>query len=178
VASSGTVNYRSITAGVPCWADGSSSCATYGVEGQYGWTYALTGAANNNAPEQVVFNPILAEGYFIVNTFIAQAQQQCTTNNPTGWTIALNAVTGGEVPTSVFPTNQTGVNQAAVQTSPSGSPTVVNSAVGTFLVTGTTSTSTNGNGSGSGFNQSGAAQVGSVTLNLNNGSRVNWIQIK
>lgn len=170
--SSGTLPYRQISSTIPCWADGPNTCSNYGADGQYGWTYSLltssTSTTIGSSPEQVVANPIVEQGAFVVNTYIAQSQEACTTSNPTGWTIAINAATGAALPQSYFVNNITigGVplNESGVLTGATGSPSFVSTSSGTFLVTNTSST--------------GNAQVFQTMNTLNIGTRLNWTQLR
>jgi type IV pilus assembly protein PilY1 len=100
--------FRGVTNTPVCWQDVSSCAATP----QYGWTESLpdtsTSTTSSNTTtvnnEQVIFNPILELGAFIVNTTVpaVTSPTTCTVSSSTGWTMALNPENGGAFPTSFF----------------------------------------------------------------------------
>jgi type IV pilus assembly protein PilY1 len=129
----GTLNgesYRTVSTNPVCWADGLSTCTTYP---QYGWVYDLPAPSNGAIPEQVVANPLIVDGAFLVNTYIASNTQNCSTSNPTGWTMSISPVTGGAFPTSFF-VNSAGINISGLQTSATGSPSIVEAFSSSFLI--------------------------------------------
>jgi len=166
----GTYNYRTVTTNPVCWADGTGTCSTYGTIGQYGWTFALPGSTTTTAPEQVVFNPVISQGVFVVNTYIASSLLQCTTANPTGWTIALDVGTGGAFTTSYF-TNSANAIESGIQTGATGSPSFVAVGGKTYLVTNTSNVS-------SGSSSSGNAVAQEVAPTGTTGTRLNWTELR
>jgi type IV pilus assembly protein PilY1 len=175
--------YRTVTNSTVCWG-GTTGCT--GASAMYGWYLALTsGYANINDPsfpttattinaqqvyEQVVFNPTLQLGAFIVNTTIPPTTNlaQCTSTLPGGWTIAIDPSTGGAFTNSVFANanhNFLNIGSQAVSgiaLSGTGSPSIVTAGVNTYVVTQTT----NGTGTIQQTNLPGA----------NSGKRVTWIE--
>jgi type IV pilus assembly protein PilY1 len=175
--------YRTVTNSTVCWA-GTTGCTNSAA--QYGWSLAMTsGYANINDPsfptsatstaaqqvyEQVIFNPTLQLGAFIVNTTIPPTTNlaQCSSTLPGGWTMAINPATGGAFTNSVFADashNFLNIGAAAVSgiaLSGTGSPSVVTAGTNTFIVTQTTS----GSGTIQQANLPGA----------NSGKRVTWIE--
>ena len=132
-------DYRTLTSKPMCWA-GTTGCTS-----QYGWYINLvSGSAysvdpadpqNGNpayahAPvvyEQVIFNPVLELGAFIVNTTIppANAPTMCFSSAQSGWTMAIDPTTGGSFVQSFFATpathsflNMTTTNAGGSSTSP------------------------------------------------------------
>jgi type IV pilus assembly protein PilY1 len=95
-ASGSTPSYRTVTANPVCWA-GSSSCTSGNT--QYGWTLPLP--ATN---EQIVYNPVMAYGMFIVNTIVPAVTQvlSCTSQPPSGYTMAVTVAGGGAAAQSFF----------------------------------------------------------------------------
>jgi len=172
-----STNYRSITTHPVCWADGPSGCSTYGTLGQYGWTYPFPSSSSTTYPEQVVFNPVISQGIFVVNTYIATSVQACTTANPTGWTVAVNVGTGGSLPSSYF-INSSGVNESAVQLGATGSPSFISTAYGNFLITNTSGS--NGSSSSTPCPGGGTGPACSTSINTGpkTGSRVNWSELR
>jgi type IV pilus assembly protein PilY1 len=175
--------YRTVTNSTVCWG-GTTGCT--GASAMYGWYLALTsGYANINDPsfpttattinaqqvyEQVVFNPTLQLGAFIVNTTIPPTTNlaQCTSTLPGGWTIAIDPSTGGAFTNSVFANanhNFLNIGSQAVSgiaLSGTGSPSIVTAGVNTYVVNQTT----NGTGTIQQTNLPGA----------NSGKRVTWIE--
>jgi type IV pilus assembly protein PilY1 len=109
-SSSTTTNYATVTDTPVCWY-GTSTCPTGSTSGAYGWYIDLP-----NTNEQIVYNPTLQLGYFIVNSLIPAINlpASCTVTNPGGYTYAINPVTGGGSTTSFFgsPTTGTTVNSS------------------------------------------------------------------
>jgi type IV pilus assembly protein PilY1 len=81
----------------------------------------------------VVFSPIFGDGAFIVNTTIpgSTSPMGCTSTLPNGWTMAINAATGGAFATSFFADsngNFVTVNNktvSGIQLAGTGSPSLV-----------------------------------------------------
>jgi type IV pilus assembly protein PilY1 len=110
--SSPATGFRAVTNIPVCWQD-SAACA---AKPQYGWTETLPDTSTSTTTastttinnEQVIFNPILELGAFIVNTTVpaVTSPATCTLTTPTGWTLALNPENGGAFPTSFFSDSQ------------------------------------------------------------------------
>ena len=175
--------YRTVTSNVICWAD-LSGCS--GVAGQYGWYLALvSGYANQYDPnfptiststnaqtvyEQIIFNPTLQDGTFIVNTTIPPTTTlaTCSATSAGGWTMAINPATGGAFTNSFFGNanhNFLNINNQAVSgiaLNGTGSPSVVAAGTNTYVVTQTIG----GTGTLAQINPPGGTQ----------GSRLTWIE--
>jgi type IV pilus assembly protein PilY1 len=146
-----------------------------------GWMVSLPGTN-----EQIIFNPILELGIFIVNTTIPPTNHPltCASTLPTGFTMAISPVTGGAFPASVFADSTgsfTNLNISGEEWNGTGSGEVVTSGgssgtVGSkvYYVTQTVAGATNGTGSGNStmpfnpqpLNVSGGTQ----------GNRLTWVQ--
>ena len=120
--------YRIISNNSICWR-GDSAC---GSSGQMGWVLNLPSSG-----EQIVYNPTLQAGAFVVNTLIPPegSPMNCETLSPTGWTMALSIATGGAFNAPIFITpnhhyvvyNDAPVN--GVQLNATGTPTEVTTSV-------------------------------------------------
>ena len=152
-------SFRTVSSNAVCWADLTSCAGTP----NYGWYLPLAyGHANPNDPnglsttantadatvyEQVLFNPILADGAFIVNTTIPSTSSLATCASTTlgGWTMGVNPATGGAFATSFFADsgknflNISNQAVAGVALNGTGSPDVVAQGTSTYIVTQTTS---------------------------------------
>ncbi len=170
--------YRTVSANTICWAD-TSGC------NQYGWYVNLSaGYANPTDPnglqstntgypqvyEQVIFNPVLEAGAFIVNTTIPPTSSlaTCAATSAAGWTMALDPATGGAFPNSFFGDanhNFLNVNNQAISgiaLSGTGSPSFVTQGTMTYMVTQTVS----GTGAITAVNPQGGIK----------GTRLTWIE--
>jgi type IV pilus assembly protein PilY1 len=97
--SSGNNGFRTVSANVICW-QGSTDCGpAAGSNTQFGWYMSLPGAS-----EQVIYNPVLDAGAFIVNTTIpaSNAPTTCGSSTASGWTMAISPATGGAFKNSFF----------------------------------------------------------------------------
>jgi type IV pilus assembly protein PilY1 len=173
---------RSVTANPVCWS-GSTTCIS--GNNQFGWIVSLP--ASN---EQVIFNPILELGIFIVNTTIppTNSPTTCASTTPTGFTMAISPTTGGSFPASVF-ADSTGsfnnLNISGVEWNGTGSGEVVTSG-GTGTVGSkvyyVTQTSTVGTGSTGGVGTAGGTTTQPLPpqqMNVSGGTqgaRLTWIQ--
>ncbi len=188
VAGTGS-DYRTLTSLPVCYAD-TAGCT------QFGWYINLvsgnaftpdpavpqTGnALYANAPvvyEQVVFNPSLEDGAFVVNTTIppATAAFTCFAAGQSGWNMAVNPATGGAFTNSFFGTpahnflnittdtsgNTTTTAVSGVALGGTGSTSIVVQGTQNYLVTQTVS--------GAGALMSINPPGGTV------GSRLTWIE--
>ena len=173
--------YRSVTSNLVCWS-GSTTCPSGNT--QFGWVVPLPAAT-----EQIVFNPILELGIFIVNTTIppTNSPTTCASTTATGFTMAISPTTGGSFPASVF-ADSTGsfnnLNISGVEWNGTGSGEVVTSGgtgtVGSkvYYVTQTSSGQTTQGGVTSG-GPSGSQPLPPQQMNVSGGTqggRVTWIQ--
>ncbi|HEY8099058.1 MAG TPA: PilC/PilY family type IV pilus protein [Methylobacter sp.] len=97
--SSSTTGYRTLSGTTVCWA-GSTACSS---NNQLGFYLDLPSLG-----EEVLYNPLIVNGLFIVNTTIPSPQTKGMTCYPPlppgGWTMAINPLNGGVILTggSVF----------------------------------------------------------------------------
>jgi type IV pilus assembly protein PilY1 len=176
--------YRTVSNSTVCWP-GSTTCTT-GQSTQYGWYMPLTSGYPNtydangllsttttSAPqiyEQVIFNPTLVDGAFLVNTTIPPTSSlaHCNSTSAGGWTMAINPTTGGAFTNSFFGAKNHSFLNVGTQTisgialSGTGSPAVVMGGNNTYMVTQTVS----GTGAITQINPPGGSK----------GSRVTWIE--
>lgn len=162
-AASGVPALRTVSQFSVCWKD-STGCS---ANPQFGWRLVLPGAG-----EQVVFDPQVISGLFVVNTSIPGVTQAltCTTQPPSGYTMAVSVGSGGAPPASAFSPTADGLfGQIGGQTvagaglNATGSMTLVRSGGQTSFVYQTTS----GTGSTKRINISGLV-----------GSRLTWRKIR
>lgn len=127
--SSPAAGVRDVTANNVCWS-GSSTCPSGNT--QFGWQISLPGAG-----EQVVFNPLLFQSAFIVNTTIPanNSPLSCAAAIDTGFTVAISVSTGGVIPN--FFKNYNDTSAAGSQTNGTGTPFVVTAGGNAFLLTQT-----------------------------------------
>jgi type IV pilus assembly protein PilY1 len=179
-------DYRTLSSTPVCYAD-TSGCA------QFGWYINLvSGNANSTDPadpntgtgtpvvwEQVIFNPELEDGAFIVNTTIppASAATMCFSAGASGWTMAVNPATGGAFTNSFFGT-QTHAFLNVTTTDANGNTTTT--AVSGVALGGTGSTSIVVQGSQNYLVTQTVSGVGAL-MSVNPpggtvGSRLTWIE--
>ncbi|MGM3275680.1 pilus assembly protein [Ralstonia sp. 24A2] len=174
-SSANTPSYRTVSNNKVCW-QGSTACGSGNT--QYGWTLPLpstttgSGATAVTNYEQVVYNPTLAYGMFIVNTTIPAVQQvlSCTSTPASGYTMAVAVGSGGAASQSFFgdnnnnfPTYNGGI-VSGIGLSATGTPSIVTANKLPYLVQQTTT----GTGVVNQINP-GAAGVG---------SRLNWVKLR
>ena len=171
--------YRTVSNNPVCWAD-TGGCS------QFGWYLSLTyghanpvdvngisTTANTMYPtvyEQVIFNPIVEVGAFIVNTTIppTSSVRTCAATPAGGWTMAINPATGGAFNQSFFTDanhNFVNINNQAISgvaLSGTGSVSIVSKGNTYYAVTQTAS----GTGSITRINPQGSMK----------GGRLTWIQ--
>ncbi|QAU24265.1 hypothetical protein EO087_09910 [Dyella sp. M7H15-1] len=174
------LGYRTISENVVCMV--GMTCTTVNSSGStvtaagtdYGWYLPLPGyngvpwVGGNNQTEQVVYNPIVVEGAFIVNTTIPANNSPLTCNVVTasGWTMALNPATGGGFTQSFFSDTTGNVISGSISgiaLNAVGSPSVVTANGKPYLVNQTVSTIPTINQ----INPPGAQ----------NGQRLTWLQL-
>jgi type IV pilus assembly protein PilY1 len=155
---SSTTDYRTVSSNPICWAD-TAACSG---NQQYGWylklPYGYASSSDPNLPtagvvttqaspvvyEQVIYNPVLADGAFIVNTTIPSTNSlsSCLQTATGGWTMAINPATGGAFTKTFFNTSTTNTTQQqlinGLALSGTGSVSLITSTTGTYLVTQTT----------------------------------------
>ncbi|HUO79496.1 MAG TPA: PilC/PilY family type IV pilus protein [Steroidobacteraceae bacterium] len=158
--------FRAVSNNGICWF-GGNKCAT---NTQFGWYLNLPASG-----EQVIYSPVLQVGAFIVNTTIPPNTNalSCTPANPTGWTMAINPITGGSFTKSFFGdsnghfVNYNGQVVSGLALSGTGSVSIVTTSgtsTGTFLVTQTTS---------------GVGVVKPINpLATAKGSRLTWVELR
>ena len=114
-----------------CWK-GLTLCSAGNT--QFGWYLNLQGAS-----EQIIYNPTLYSGAFIVDSVVPanNIPTQCATNLDTGFTYAIAASNGGALTqtinglkSSAFP-QYNDPTTVGVQTNATGTPYIVNTAEGT-----------------------------------------------
>jgi len=159
-----TGNYRAVTNNPVCWS-GSTNCTSGNT--QFGWQVTLP-----ESGEQVIFNPIISNGAFIVNTLVPADNSpfSCSSYLPTGWTLAISPTNGGSFsesffgdPNSNFPNiNGSPVNGIALNAT--GSPSVVLADKKQFMVNQTNT----GDGKANQINPPAGTK----------GGRLNWIQLR
>lgn len=177
--SSGTTpSYRTVSNGKVCWV-GSTACGSAAnANTQYGWKLMLpsttTGSGSSAVTnyEQVVYNPTLAYGMFIVNTTVPAVQQilSCTSTPASGYTMAISVASGGAGTASFFgdnnnnfPTYNGGI-VSGIGLSGTGTPSLVTANKLPYLVQQTV----NGTGTVNQINPSAAGV----------GSRLNWTKLR
>ncbi len=159
---------RDITANATvCW-QGTSACSS-GTNNQFGWYVNLPGGSlTQGGPEQIVFNPELVGGAFVVNSTIPPTNTllSCTTSTETGYTYALQVLSGGAF-NNFFPLYNDYV-AAGVATNASGTSFPVQTANGeSWLVYQTY--------------QPGSAPPAPLQINVaanSTGHRVTWTQLR
>ena len=160
--SSSTGNqYRTISSNAVCWS-GSTTCAS-SSNNQFGWYLNLPGSN-----EQVIYNPTLQLGVFLVNTTIPPVASpfQCTTTAATGWTFGISPANGGTFSQSTFGDSVTQFNTynnqvvGAESTNGSGSTSVVLAGGHAFVVMQTTAPSGSNTSSSGGSSSSGSSSGG------------------
>jgi type IV pilus assembly protein PilY1 len=174
--------YETISNNTISWADTSTTSTK-----QFGWYLGLSSGygnpkdtnglqASSTIPsatqiyEQVIFNPTLQDGAFLVNTTIPPTTllALCSSTLAGGWTMAINPATGGAFTNSFFGTANHqflsigGGSVSGIALSGTGSPSVVMAGTNTYLVTQTTS----GSGAISPINPPAGSK----------GSRLTWIE--
>lgn len=178
VSSGTTPSYRTVSNNKICWA-GSTACGNSGTANtQFGWKLALpsttTGSGSSAVTnyEQVVYNPTLAYGMFIVNTTVPGTQQvlSCTSTPASGYTMAISVASGGAGTASFFgdnnnnfPTLNGGI-VSGIGLSGTGTPSIVTANKLPYLVQQTVS----GTGTVNQINPSAAGV----------GSRMTWTKLR
>ncbi len=170
------------TNATPCWNGG----CTWSSARQYGWYLNLPGTQ-----EQVIYSPELVAQAFTVNTILPanNSQISCSSNNDTGFTYVLNALTGGAFNQVFLPPSEqanpavaaqaayTDAHAIAMQTNATGSSFITSNASGVqYLVYETNQVQSNG-GNGTSNN----IQGGTLGLNLppnTLGRRLSWIELR
>lgn len=144
------VGARTVTQNTVCW-QGTTTCTAN--NNQYGWKLALP-----DTGEQVVFNPVIEDGLFQVNTTIPGVNQvlTCNTQPASGYTMAIAPDTGSSAPNPYFgdATNNyvttNGLVISGIGLSGTGSPSYVSKGKKKYLITQTSNPNgvTNGVGTG------------------------------
>lgn len=157
---------RDVSASAVCWS-GSTACSTGNT--QFGWILPLPATS-----EQVIFNPLLYQDAFVVNTTIPanNSPVSCQANIDTGYTVAVSVGTGGLIPS--FFKNYSDTSAAASQTNGTGTPFMVMAGGQSFLLTQSLG---QGNTSGPIGCPVGALYCSGQTATIGpKGRRLTWIQ--
>jgi type IV pilus assembly protein PilY1 len=174
--------YETLSNNTISWADTSTTSTK-----QFGWYLPLSsGYGNPKDPnglqlsttipsaspiyEQVIFNPTLQDGAFIVNTTIPPTTllALCSSTLAGGWTMAVNPATGGAFTNSFFGNanhqflNIGSASVSGIALSGTGTPSVVIAGTNTYVVT----QNTTGSGAITQINPPAGSQ----------GSRLTWIE--
>ncbi|MHA6908669.1 pilus assembly protein [Ralstonia pseudosolanacearum] len=170
-ASGSTASYRTVSTNKVCW-QGASVCSS--GNNQYGWTLVLPSTTSGSTTnyEQVIYNPTLAYGMFVVNTTIPAVTQilSCTTTQASGYTMAITIGAGGAGSSSFFGDSNgnfstyNGGIVSGIGLSGTGTPSFVTTDSGVTMVQQTS----DGKGSATAVNPSASAT----------GSRVNWVKLR
>ena len=156
-AGDGTVSsYRAVSRNPVCWK-GSSTCSS--DNDMVGWTLALPGAT-----EQVIYNPMLSFGMFVVNTTIPPSSAMgCDEKPASGYTMAVTVSGGGAAAKPYFP-NTVSEYVGGIGLNAVGTPSVITVRKKAYLVDQTVS---------------GKGAVTQITPPpLGPGGRLNWIQLR
>jgi len=156
--SSGSVSgYRYLSSNTVCWK-GTTTCSS--GDTQFGWMYNLP-----DTNEQIIYNPTIIDGAVVVNTTIPPtiSATQCLANQLTGWTMAFNAATGGNLSEGFFPGSGSPV-PSGVKLNGVGTPTSVTYNGQVYLLTQTVP---------------GSAAINRVNPPTNNSAaRISWREIR
>ncbi|MDE2251081.1 MAG: pilus assembly protein PilY, partial [Gammaproteobacteria bacterium] len=119
----GVTTVREGTSNAVCW-QGSSACAS--GNSQFGWYADLPGGG-----EQIIYNPILYQGAFIVNSIVPASNSliSCAIAADTGYTYAIT-VGSGSTFAKAFP-KYNDLLAAGVPENATGTPSIVTTAEGT-----------------------------------------------
>ena len=144
-ASGNISGYRTVTQNKVCWS-GSTVCTGGATSNtQFGWKVDLP-----SSTEQVIYNPLVAYGTFLINTTIPSTTQalSCAIQPASGFTMALSPETGGATAAPFFDSASTDAGFPASNTtngfigglglSATGSPSIVTASGKPFLVQQTT----------------------------------------
>jgi type IV pilus assembly protein PilY1 len=163
--SSSTIGYRTLSGNTVCW-QGSTVCNS--DNNQFGYYLELPSLG-----EEVIYNPILVNGIFFVNTTIPSSQTQGLTcyppTPPGGWTMAINPLNGGAMRRSVFSDssgNFSNINDYPVSgkyVSAVGTPSPIKYNNLPYLLNKTSS---------------GQVVVEQINTNSGDGHRLNWIELR
>ena len=163
---SSTSGYRTLSGTTVCW-QGLTTC--YSSNNAFGFYLDLPSLG-----EEVLYNPIIVNKLFTVNTTIPSAQTKGMTcyppTPPGGWTMAINPLNGGVVPAggSVFSDgsgNFSNINNSPVSgmfVNAVGTPSVIAYNNLTYLLNKTSSGSVV------------VQQIQSIPI----GKRLNWIELR
>jgi type IV pilus assembly protein PilY1 len=153
---------RTVTQNPICWK-GSTACKTDNTK--FGWKLPLPGAK-----EQIIYNPVIADGLLLVNTTLPSVAQvlSCDAQPASGFTMAIAPDTGGAPKSSYFSdaTNKyvaaNGLVVSGIGISGVGTSSIVSAQGKKYLVTQTVS---------------GAGTAKQVNPGANgNGGRLTWVK--
>lgn len=171
-AASGNISgYRTVSQRPVCWRGSSTCSGGASANTQLGWKIDLPAST-----EQIIYNPIVAYGTFLINTTIPSNTQtlSCTTQPASGYTLALSPETGGAPSTISFfdsaskdagfpASNSVNGFIAGLGLSATGSPSIVTASGKPFLVQQTTS---------------GTGVVTKVNTVAGKSGRLTWIKLR
>ncbi|MDE2369730.1 MAG: pilus assembly protein PilY [Burkholderiales bacterium] len=157
VAATTTRNLTTITM---CWY-GASSCTAAGKN--YGWEVDLP-----DAGEQVIYDPAVLLGNFVVNTTVPPSLSvySCSAATPTGWTVAINMTNGGAVTSAQNFFGQATTATSGLLLNAVGTPTIVSAGTGSKQWPYLVSQKVGGGGVVQQLNPSGVGQ------------RASWLQLR
>ena len=175
-ATSGDIaGYRTVSQNVVCWK-GSTSCGTGNT--QFGWKLLFTGS------EQIIYNPVVAYNAIFFNTTIPASPQplSCTTESPSGFTMAISPGSGGALTESFF---DTAAIAAGFITNPSTAGSIVSglglSATGSpSFVTSTTGTGSNSKSITTMISQTvkGQPKAQNIDVRPRKAGRLTWVKLR
>jgi type IV pilus assembly protein PilY1 len=121
---------RDGTSNTICW-QAQTLCTPASANSKFGWYVDLPGANGSGFPEQIVYNPLLYQQAFIVNSVVPASNSplSCTTTADLGYTYVISMGTGAAFGNTVFPNHDT--NVAGFQSGATGTPSVLTTAEGT-----------------------------------------------
>jgi type IV pilus assembly protein PilY1 len=157
--------YRTVSSNVVCWS-GSTACKTNNT--RMGWTLALP-----TSTEQVVYNPTVAVGLFLVNTVVPATQTilTCASTPASGYTMAISVGTGGAAASSAFANDSgsfTDNNISGIAYGGVGTPSVFTAGSKTYLVQQTRG----------GVPAKPPVIQGPGGSSITGGKRINWTRIR
>jgi type IV pilus assembly protein PilY1 len=168
VTASGTS--RVVSNNAVCWA-GASVCAS--GNDKMGWILSLP-----TSTEQAIYNPLVSNGDFFVNTTIPATSSAltCGATPVAGWTMGLSLSNGGAGSTTAFASGVSGSSMNGT-----GTPAIYVVGNSTFLGTNTNNNGGGTNASGGGGGGSGSGdQFQSDKLNPQPGvgTRLTWTKMR
>jgi len=160
---------RTVSNTAICWAP-STSCPASNTASAMGWVLPLP-----TATEQVIFNPLVNNGFFFVNTTIPSTTTalSCDVPSVTGFTMGISLSNGGAGTTPAFDDGSSGNSLNGT-----GTPAIYAVGSSTFIGTNTNGSSSTSGTSGGG--SGGGSQFATKKLHTQPGigTRVTWTKIR